>query len=80
MRTDILERKKEIEEWINIFQSKSFMCKQLQCKPETLNWWLNKMNLNYAGNQGAKGIKSDPKKRTAKEYSNLASCRSGKKN
>jgi len=77
MRTDIENRKSEIVEWISINQSKAFMCRELKCKPETLNWWLTKMNLNYDGNQGGKGIRIDHKNRTALEYTQLPSCRSG---
>lgn len=31
------------------------MCKQLNCKPETLNWWLDKMEIVYGGQQAGKG-------------------------
>jgi hypothetical protein len=77
MRIDIENRKSDIIEWILINQSKAFMCAQLKCKPETLNWWLKKMGLYYEGNQGGKGIKISPKNRTALEYTELLSCRSG---
>lgn len=69
MRTDILERKQEIIEWIEQNQSKAFICKQLKCKPETLNGYLQKMRIDYHGNQSGKGIKHDPKYKTAIEYS-----------
>lgn len=69
MRTDILERKQEIMEWIEQNQSKAFICKQLKCKPETLNGYLQKMGIDYQGNQGGKGIKHDSKYKTAIEYS-----------
>ena len=69
LRTDILERKTEIEQWISENQSKAFMCKELKCKPETLNSYLQKMGIVYQGNQSGKGIKSDPKYKTALEYS-----------
>lgn len=68
MRNDILERKDEIIEWINQNQSKAFMCKQLQCKQTTLNSYLEKMEIVYAGNQSGKGIKSCPYYKTAAEY------------
>lgn len=68
MRTDILERKNDILKWIEENQSKAFMCQQLQCKPETLNNYLKKMNINYAGNQGGKGIKTDSKYMSAIDY------------
>ena len=56
MRTDILERKNEILQWIEENQSKAFICKQLSCKQETLNNYLKKMNIEYKGNQAGKGI------------------------
>ena len=37
MRTDILERKEEIEQWIAEGQSKAFMARQLNCNPKTIN-------------------------------------------
>lgn len=68
MRNDILERKEEILNWITQGQSKAYMCTQLRCKPETLNLYLKKMNIEYKGNQGGKGIKSCPHYKTAEEY------------
>ena len=56
MRTDILEHKDEIIEWIEANQSKAFICTQLHCKPETLNTYLQKMGIQYNGNQSGKGI------------------------
>ena len=55
MRLDILERKSEILQWISEEQPKSFMCQQLQCKQETLNAYLKKMGIEYAGQQNKKG-------------------------
>ena len=54
-RTDILERKEEILKWIEECQSKAYICRQLNCKPETLNSYLIKMGISYQGNQGLKG-------------------------
>lgn len=51
MREDILERKEEILQWINERQSKAFICRQLLCKPETLNSYLKKMGIEYKGRQ-----------------------------
>jgi len=68
MRTDILERREEILAWVEEGQSKAYMYRKLRCKPITLNSWLDKMGVDYKGNQGGKGIKSDPKRKTAKEY------------
>ena len=55
MRTDILERKEEILQWITEEQPKNYMCKQLGCKQETLNSYLKKMGIEYAGQQAKKG-------------------------
>ena len=55
MRTDILERKTEILQWIEEKQPKAYMCQQLQCKQETLNAYLKKMGIEYAGQQAKKG-------------------------
>lgn len=59
MRTDILERKDEILQWISENQSKAFICRELKCKPETLNNYLNKMNIQYDGNKASKGLTKD---------------------
>ena len=66
-RTDILERKEEILQWIEEHQTKAFICKQLNCKPDTLNSYLGKMGIDYKGNQGSKGQPSKTYK-TAQEY------------
>ena len=56
MRTDILERKQEILNWIEQNQSKSFICKELKCKQDTLNKYLQQMGIEYKGNQSGKGM------------------------
>lgn len=78
MRTDILEKREKILEWIEANQSKAFMCKELQCKQDTLNAYLKKMGIEYKGNQGGKGIKVDPKYKTAKEYIQSSCIKSSK--
>lgn len=55
MRNDILERREEILKWIAEEQPKSYICKQLQCKQDTLNSYLKKMGIEYAGQQAKKG-------------------------
>lgn len=76
LRTDILERKEDILKWINEKQSKAFICRELKCKPETLNSYLQKMNINYEGNQGLKGLKQSNQYKTAIEYSQQANVKS----
>lgn len=68
MRTDILERKEEILQWIQENQSKAFISKELKCKQSTLNLYLEKMGISYAGNQGGKGIRTAPNYKSAEEY------------
>ena len=76
-RPDILERKDDILSWIEQNQSKAFMCRELKCKPETLNSYLEKMNISYKGNQSGKGIKGTPNNyKTAIEYSQGAIVKS----
>lgn len=55
MRTDIAERESEIRQWIKDKQPKALMCRELRCKPETLESWLTKLGISYAGNQGNRG-------------------------
>lgn len=68
MRTDILERKEEILQWINENQSKAFISKQLKCKQETLNNYLIKMGIDYVGNQSGKGMTKVKDKLSFQEY------------
>ncbi len=70
MRLDIKEREEEIKDWTNSNKSKAFICKQIKCKPETLNKWLEKLGIVYKGNRGAKGIKVGHNRKTALEYLN----------
>ena len=55
-RTDILEKKSQIKQWITENKSKAFISKELNCKQETLTRYLEKMNIVYEGNQAGKGI------------------------
>lgn len=74
MRTDILERKDEILTWIAEERPKSFICEQLLCRPETLNSYLEKMGIEYTGQQNKKGQqKGSNKYISAIEYINRGS-------
>jgi 5-methylcytosine-specific restriction endonuclease McrA len=57
MRNDIIEKRKDILLMIENNESKANICKFLNCKPETLNSYLNKLNIEYSGNKGLKGKK-----------------------
>ena len=67
-RTDILARRAEIERWICECQPKAYICRQLKCRAATLESWLAKMGIEYAGNQGRKGRKGGPNRKSAQEY------------
>lgn len=67
-RIDILERKDEILQWIEEHQSKAFIAKQLNCKPTTLNNYLDKMGISYEGNKGSKGKPHNNQYVSALEY------------
>lgn len=67
MRDDILESKSQILQWINENRSKAYMCKQLHCKQETLNSYLQKMEIEYAGQQGRYN-QTPANKKTVEEY------------
>ena len=69
MRTDIIERKNEILQWIQEERPKCWIATQLQCKQETLNRYLEKMGIEYSGQQNKKGQqKGSNKYLTALEY------------
>lgn len=69
MRTDILERKEEILEWIDENKSKAYISKELKCKQETLNKYLIQMGIEYKGNQSGKGMTKNYKNKwTLEEY------------
>lgn len=72
MRTDILEKREQILTWITEGQSKAYMCKELHCKPETLNNYLEKMDIVYSGNQSGKGLSKAKYASTLVEYLNTS--------
>ncbi len=67
-RKDFYNRKDEILKWINNNQSKAFICKNINCKPDTLNSFLKEINVVYKGNRGARGIKTGWNKRSVYDY------------
>lgn len=73
MRKDLLDRKDEIIQWISEGQSIAEIVKRLNCKRETFKVYAIKMGISYAGNQGGKGIKRDPKRKSALEILNSSS-------
>ena len=70
MRHDIVERKQDILLWVEQNESKAYICKQLSCKPETLERYLKLFGVSYKGNMGLKGKKTDTKYVPALDYIN----------
>lgn len=68
MRTDILERKAEIERWISENRSKAYMARELGCNPKTINSVLERLGLKYDGNQSGKGYSKAKEKMTLVQY------------
>lgn len=61
-RNDISEKAPQIKQWISEHRSKAFICRQLHCKPTTLDSYLAKLGIVYKGNQGGRGRKSCQRK------------------
>jgi hypothetical protein len=68
MRRDILEREAQIREWVAQHRPKAFICRELRCKPLTLDGYLKKFGLTYQGNMGGKGYKQSSNRKAAHEY------------
>lgn len=68
MRSDILEQKDKILQWISENKSKAFISKQLKCKQETLNKYLEKMGIDYSGNQSGKGQSKKKNRMDLEDY------------
>lgn len=78
IRLDILERREDILNWIEANEPKAEMARRLACKIDTLNSYLSKMDIDYKGNQGSRGKKTDSKRKTAEELSKNPLCSSHK--
>jgi 5-methylcytosine-specific restriction endonuclease McrA len=55
MRYDIESRKQEVLDWVQACEPKAWICRQLQCRPDTLNSFLTKWGVDYKGAQGSRG-------------------------
>lgn len=68
MRKDIFSRRAEIEKWIAEMRPKANICRELKCRPATLDGYLKKFGLSYSGNMGRKGFENLPARKTAAEF------------
>ena len=62
MRSDLINKKDLILEWIAEELPKREIAKRLGCKQETLNAYLAKMEITYTGQQAKKGQQKGPNK------------------
>lgn len=67
MRTDILNRKNEILDWISKSYPNAEICRRLNCKPDTLKSYYKIMGIDYKGNIGGKNFKCCPTKKSVYE-------------
>lgn len=68
MRKDISEKMDLIKIWIDESRPKNWICKQLKCRPVTLETYLKNNGIKYSGNMGNKGFSIPPNKRSASSY------------
>jgi len=64
MRKDIIDKKNDIVLWVKQNQSKAFICRELNCKPQTLEKYLKILNIVYKGNKGLLGKKTSHNKKS----------------
>ena len=67
VRSDILERKEEILDWISKSYPNAEICRRLNCKPDTLRSYYKIMEIDYKGNMGGKNFKGCPAKKSVYE-------------
>lgn len=58
-RADIYEKKELILEWVKEGKAKAYICRELKCKPITLDGFLKEWKIDYKGNQSHKGERMD---------------------
>ena len=68
MRTDLLERKDDILQWVSENRSKAYMARELGCNPKTINPLLQRLGIQYNGNQSGKGCIKNHEYMPLKEY------------
>lgn len=78
-RTDILERKLEILQWIKEGQPNAEIARKLNCKVDTLKSYYVKMGITYSGNQCRKGFSHKESRKNITDYLNSNVCNSKKR-
>ena len=62
MRTDLMQRKSDILQWISENRSKAYMARELGCNPKTINPLLERLGISYEGNKSGKGFSKESNK------------------
>ena len=62
---DVINRKKDIELWISCGESNMEIARRLGCARDTLYQAYKALGINYKGNKGLKGKKTDVKRKSA---------------
>ena len=68
MRKDIENNKDQILSWVQENRPKIWICRQLDCRPRTLDGYLVKWGISYKGNMGEKGFKKAPNKKSSHDW------------
>lgn len=79
-KTRYIGRRDEILSYISDNYSKVEIARELDCKMPTLERYLRKLGIEYHGNQGGKGRKTDPKRKPALEFIHSNASNSAKRN
>lgn len=67
-RTDILERKEEILQWISEQLPNAEIARRLKCKVDTLKSYYKKMGIEYSGNMNRANMKHFESRKPIEEY------------
>jgi len=68
IRNDIQTRIGEIVDWIEQGRPKNWICREIKCRPTTLDSYLKKNNIEYKGNQGNRGFAISNNRKSAETY------------
>lgn len=78
-RTDILEKKEDILNWISQNLPNAEIARKLKCKVDTLKSYYKKLGINYNGNSSRANIKHTEARKPIKEYLSSNASNSSKR-
>lgn len=68
MASKLSRLRSEIERLVSENTPKARICRELRCRPSTLDRYLSSIQVGYTGNRGAKGHKASNRRRPASDY------------